>query len=250
MERYDGVMSLAVFFSNPWVVGIGGGILSGLAVAFLTRYTFSEKDNKEYAQKIASANMEVIYALRSLISEPSFPAREIITSLINATARKYSVEPSDMYDFEEFIDNLVKEVMDSNFIPSKTKLDYCNQLNDLKQPPRTGIGGPVGRMFLINQQSQSKNLRKEYRQKMLNALSLTLGLMVTLSTFALTFLNSSLFSPSLFSPEKSNFTALLFPLVMGIAAALLGPLLIMVRNIKDRFEDSHEDSEDEQAKDE
>ena len=242
-KRYYGRMTIGAFFSNPWVVGIGGGVLSGFLVALLTRYTFSQKDDKEYAQKLLSANLEVVYALRSLISEPVFPTKEIVNSLINANARKYNVEPGDMYNLEQLVDELIKEVMDSSFIPNKTKLEYSNQLTQLKQPLRIDTGGP-GRMQFITQ-VQSESVRKEYRKKMLNALSLTLGLMVTLSTVALTFLNSSLFSSALFSPEKGGLAVVFLPLVMGVLAALLAPLSIMVKSLESKSKDIRKKLEDE-----
>lgn len=55
--------------NNAWVVGIGGGILSGLIVTVITRYLFSKKENSEYMQKVSSVNREIIYALRPGISE-------------------------------------------------------------------------------------------------------------------------------------------------------------------------------------
>ena len=56
-------------FNNPWFVGIGGGILSGLIVAYISRLIFSRRDNREYAQKVSQANHEVLYAVRPGISE-------------------------------------------------------------------------------------------------------------------------------------------------------------------------------------
>ena len=44
------------FWTNPWVTGIGGGIISSLIVFFVTKYFFNKKENKEYAQKVKLAN--------------------------------------------------------------------------------------------------------------------------------------------------------------------------------------------------
>jgi len=86
------IQMLRTFLSNPWVVGIGGGTFSGLLVAWASRKLFSNKEDKEYAQKIASANQEVIYSLRPLISEAAFPTVAIVDSMISATSRKYKIE--------------------------------------------------------------------------------------------------------------------------------------------------------------
>ena len=62
------------FLSNPWVLGIGGGVLSGLLVTLITRYFFSKRENREYLQKIATANNEIIYAIRPAIAEKLMPS--------------------------------------------------------------------------------------------------------------------------------------------------------------------------------
>ena len=106
-------------FNNAWVIGIGGGILSGLIVTLITRYIFSKKDNKEYAQKISTVNREVIYALRPGISEGHIPDNEVLSSLVNATARKYKVERSDAYQAKQIAEELIKEIpKEAMIIPS------------------------------------------------------------------------------------------------------------------------------------
>ena len=67
-------------FNNSWVIGIGGGILSGFIVTLITRYLFSKKDNKEYVQKVATVDSEVVYALRPRISEGHIPDNEVLSS--------------------------------------------------------------------------------------------------------------------------------------------------------------------------
>ena len=34
--------------ANPWIVGIGGGVISSLIVFFITKFFLSKKENKEY----------------------------------------------------------------------------------------------------------------------------------------------------------------------------------------------------------
>ena len=88
---------MEALLSNGWVVGIGGGIFSGLIVTWLTRTLFSKKDQKELAINISSANREILYAIRPEISESSLPSTDVIEALKNATARKYKVEPERLY---------------------------------------------------------------------------------------------------------------------------------------------------------
>ena len=82
------------WLNNPWVISILGGIL----VFFISRILLSRKDRGEYGQKLQSANREVIYALRPGIAEGHVPDLRTVQFLINATARKYAVDESDLYD--------------------------------------------------------------------------------------------------------------------------------------------------------
>jgi hypothetical protein len=69
------------WLNNTWVVGIGGGILSGLFVTYISRFWLSKRDNKEYRQKITTANQEILYAVRPCISEDVLPTRKVMYRL-------------------------------------------------------------------------------------------------------------------------------------------------------------------------
>ena len=109
------------WLNNPWVIGIGGGILSGLLVTLISRVVLSRRDSDEYTQKLQSANREIVYALRPGVSEGYVPDRQVVTFLINATARKYSVDTGDLLDPAAIGEELAKEIMDSSFISASTK---------------------------------------------------------------------------------------------------------------------------------
>lgn len=115
--------------NNAWFIGIVGSILSGLFTYWLTKTIFSKKDNKEYLQKVNTVNNEIIYALRLGISEESLPSYHVINRLINATCRKQGVRVKDVYTYNEIIEDLTKEVMDSSFISSENKAKYCELLS-------------------------------------------------------------------------------------------------------------------------
>ena len=42
--------------NNPWFIGIGTSIISGLLVYVITRKFLANKENKEYNQRIKTAN--------------------------------------------------------------------------------------------------------------------------------------------------------------------------------------------------
>ena len=123
--------------TNVWVVGIGTGILSGLLVRMGRAGFLSKRENRKY-QKVIGANREVIYAIRPGIPEGQIPSREVVQALTNSTARRAGVSPSDLYKPNEIAEELIKEVMDSSFLPSAKKSEYCTQLAALRsQPPDT-----------------------------------------------------------------------------------------------------------------
>ncbi len=120
-------------FSNPWVIGVGGGLISGLIVTLITRYLFSRREQREYRQKIETANNEIIYAIRPAIAEKVIPSSSMLDSLFSATARKYGVNKSDLYSKIALGNDLIKEVMDNTFLSSQQKVDFCELLSELKQ---------------------------------------------------------------------------------------------------------------------
>jgi len=119
-------------FSNPWFIGIGGGIVSGLLVTLITRYLFSKRERREYQQKMETANNEIIYAIRPTIAEKVMPSIEMLEALFSATARKYNVSAVDLYSRASLANELIKEVMDNTFLASQQKVEFCDLLSSLK----------------------------------------------------------------------------------------------------------------------
>ena len=156
------------WLNNPWAVGIIGGVLSGFFVTIITRKLFSKKDNREYLQKLYSANRELIFALRPGVAEGVIPSKKVVELVTNATARKYEVESKDLFGPEQVAEELVKEIMDSSFISSSTKEDYCNKLEGLTRDNGQDSGSEsYGKRY----ETESKS----YRSKMTATMSMTLG---------------------------------------------------------------------------
>lgn len=120
------------FFTNPWFVGIVGGILSGIIVTSITNFLYSKKERRNYFQKVAIANNEIIYAIRPVLAEKTIPEMTVFDALISATAVKYSIDKKDLFDLDVFIDILIKEVMDNAFLSSTQKAEFCKLLSELK----------------------------------------------------------------------------------------------------------------------
>lgn len=204
------------FFSNPWVIGIGGGILSGVAVTWLSRILFSQKNNKEYLQKVISADQDVVYSLRPLISESTFPSIGILNSLISATSKKYKIDQKDMLSASEFLDQLIKEVMDSSFIPNDKKSEYCTHLISIKSETT------VHRIV----ENSELNIVSKYREESSKTLSSTIGLMVTIMTMVAVVLQTK--SSALFTIDLIN--TFLLPIGVALLASLVAVVTMSNQN--------------------
>lgn len=168
-----------MILSNPWVVGIGGGILSGLFVAIITRLIFSRRDKREYIQRIQLANSEVLYAVRPGVSEGLIPNKGVVKSLISATARKYNVDKEDMLNSNDLADELIKEVMDSSFISASAKDDFCEKLTGF----RDGKGKTVERREPIGEYE----IMSQYRRQTVAILSMMVGTMTGIMSILVSF---------------------------------------------------------------
>lgn len=166
--------------NNAWVIGIGGGILSGLIVTVITRYLFSKKDNSEYMQKVSSVNREIIYALRPGISEGHIPDESVLLALANSTARKYRVSKSDIYQPKQIAEELIKEIMDSSFISTETKKSYCQTLAHL-------VSEALPESDAMISEVEKRVAENEFREKLSERMSAILGLTAAMITMLVVF---------------------------------------------------------------
>ncbi|BDD03760.1 hypothetical protein [Aureibacter tunicatorum] len=117
--------------NNPWVTGIGGGIISSLIVFFATRYFFGKREKKEYTQKIETANNEILYSIRPLVIDKKIPSLNILSSVILATAKKYGVKKEDLYNEYSLSNDLINEIMANSFLSSDQKIEFCELLQGM-----------------------------------------------------------------------------------------------------------------------
>ena len=170
--------------NNPWVIGVATGIIAWAVTWGISRLLLSKKEDREYAQKIATSNREVIIAIRPGIAEGQIPSREILEAMVKATARRYGVTTSDMYNAEELSQELIKEVMDSSFLSSAQKAEYCAKL----LPVKTAIDTVTADAVLVRRQDDTSRTAARYRSRMVEMLSLMmsnfrLGFMTALLAF-------------------------------------------------------------------
>ena len=208
-------------FDNPWFVGIVGGVLSGVAATWISRLIFSKRDSREYAQKVAAVNREVIYSVRPGISEGSIPVPAVLQALIASTCRKYGVTDKDAFNVQQISEELMKEVMDSSFISSATKQDYCTKLLQMQVPPLSSGLQIVEEKEVEVSVSSIENLRS----KMLAQMSAITGVMVATLTLFLTLFKER-FDLGVGGPIKD----LSLPLVV-LAASVVAMMAVLLATI-------------------
>lgn len=117
--------------SNPWVIGIIGGIISGLIVFFITTFLYNKISKKEYFNKVNQVNLEIISLLIMSVSEDKIPSLQIIQNLLNSVSRKYNVKVNDVNTIEATIEDLIKVIFETNFIPIDKKNELAEKLISL-----------------------------------------------------------------------------------------------------------------------
>jgi len=121
-------INMSDFIQNPWVVGIGGGLISGFVVYMITKFSISKKSNTEYYKQINQANSEVIRILKPYVADNGLPDKDILNAIISAVARKYLIQSDEMYSIQIFCEELIKEIIDNVYVSNDMKKEYFKQL--------------------------------------------------------------------------------------------------------------------------
>ena len=98
----------------------------------------------------------------------------MLKSLVNATARRYGVDAGDLYTPPQIAEELVKEVMDSSFISSAQKNEYCGRLAELGATAKKDATPPA-------KEPQPRAIA-EYRERLTSSVSMLLGLLTATMT--------------------------------------------------------------------
>lgn len=118
------------FLQNQWIVGIGGGIISGIIVYFITNHIYRKKDNSKYIEQINNANTDIIRALKPYVAERGLPEKEVIDAMIVSVARKYKVKSDELYSVRIICEELIREVVENIYVSSEKKYEFTKQLSE------------------------------------------------------------------------------------------------------------------------
>ncbi|MGJ4748139.1 hypothetical protein ACQV5M_17400 [Leptospira sp. SA-E8] len=119
---------------NQWVIGIGGGVISGIIVYIVTYYISSRKEDKLRLQKAEVANNELLHIMRPIIIDKSRFNPDLFDSIISSLANKHGIEDDDLLDLIDLGNEIIRDIMQSPFLASEIKDKYCsNILEEVKK---------------------------------------------------------------------------------------------------------------------
>ncbi|WP_419528311.1 hypothetical protein [Akkermansia sp.] len=121
-------MDMQSFLGNPWTSGIGGGIISGLIVFYVTRWFIQRRDKSGYINSVHNANKQVIDLLKAYVVDKGLPDAQIVRSIISATAREFSVKREEMFDVIVICEELIKEIIGNVYVSGDQKQKYLEDL--------------------------------------------------------------------------------------------------------------------------
>ncbi len=196
--------------NNQWITGVGTSLISGLLVFFLTKRFFTDRQNKEYNQRIKTANNEILYAIRPLIVEKTKPNLQILNSVLHSTVKKYNVELADIYNTYSLCDDLTNEIMSNSFLSSEQKIELSGLINDLKNDESTNKDSIKTETLLTVKNNKNS----------INSMSLILSLTVAMMTLLFVLLE--------FQGLKTSIGRNDFEFVFIILVATLVPMMALV----------------------
>lgn len=203
MNLLDNQLFLAIT-ESAWFVSIA----SGLLVYFITKWLVETKQNKEYMQKIRLANSDLMHILRPVVVQKSIPTKDIMESLILSVVRKYQVNIRDVATINELADQIIKELMENQFLEVKQKEDLVKRVMSLKEIKVSG---------------------KHVFEPSKNYTLFTISVLFSFTTIFLSFLLMEK-ERVFFMSEASNLINQLYALIVLTFAFLLIMLLILIKN--------------------
>lgn len=239
---------MLAFLQNSWVVGIGGGIVSGIIVYFITNWLYKHKDNSKYLEQINRANMDIIQALKPYVAERGLPEKEIVDAIIVSTARKYKVKCDELYSIRIICEELIREIVENVYVASEKKQEYAKQLQEHLHK----LDSEKSKDFLISDiEKEIKNLtifkESNYRRKtatMVSALMSAFATMATILISLITFVDADVFNVHSFTNEF-EISIVIIILTTTVITALYSVILMMTKSYKKTKDETNDYSKEE-----
>ncbi len=184
--------------NNPWVVGIVGSVVSGLAVFLITGALIAKREGNEIRQRIQTANSEILHSLRLLIPEKVPPPLGLIDSMLRSSAKKHALKKEDLPSARVLAEDIITEIMSNPFLSPKHKIEYCEFVLQIARDDQLDSSAQGGAPHLAETGSFKEKGRRD--------ISIVLGV-ATFSSVLLGILSTSLGTGTLaFNKEaiKSN----------------------------------------------
>lgn len=150
---------------NPWAIGVGGGVIGGFIIFFLTRWLINVRDNKEYLKTIELANGKVIETLIPYISDKGLPTIDVLNSIIATIAREYRLKVREMYSTSIICEELICGILSNFYVSNDKKEEYMNQLSKYKNELTSKETESRDKEFLVRARAESayrRRLNKQY----------------------------------------------------------------------------------------
>lgn len=209
---------MLAFLQNPWVVGIGAGIISGIIVYFITNWIYKRKDDSKHIHQINSANKDIIHALRTYVAERGLPEKEVIDAIIVSTARKYNIKSDELYSVRIICEELIREVVENIYVSSEDKHELTKQLSMYLH----ALDMDEHKSYLvtdIEKEIRNQNVLKEsnYRRITATYLSKMMSVFVALLTTIVSFISIKEMAGS----KMGGFNILIVEISLGAIIAYL-----------------------------
>ncbi|MCP3962552.1 MAG: hypothetical protein GY719_32330 [bacterium] len=135
------------FLTYPWVIGVGGSLISALVVGLLSRAIIGRRANREYAQLVSMANRDLMNALRPMVAEKQLPSPPVLDSLVAASAERHEVKKEDMLSPERIASTLIRDIMSNNFLSADQKREFCELALAIREQSAGHSPGPSNFAF-------------------------------------------------------------------------------------------------------
>ncbi|MGX5475892.1 hypothetical protein [Bacillus toyonensis] len=209
------------FISNPWFVGIAGGIVSGVIVFFITTAISNKISKKDYYNSVKEVNFKVSKMLIMSISEGKIPNPQVVSALLSSLAKRNNILLKDINTVEETYNDLVTELFETNFIPVEKKQILANELIDTKETLKQTI--------ILNENKDINEDEKYLRYRSTRFKYLyALGITITAYTFLfLTLLDTKKFGLPISVADDSQILAI----TLGTFTIVLSFLILITTKL-------------------